>query len=218
MSLQEPRTALSGPGPVFGSPSPVAGLIQENVRALRASWFWFLLLGISLVILGLAILSYTGMVWASLATAFVFGCFMVAGGVLYIVGAFFTRCWGGFFLSLLAGVLNLAVGAIILEHPVDAIVVFTLLMAAFFFVEGLFRIIAALAGQFRHWGWMLVNGLITLALGVMIWRRWPFDALYVVGLFLGVDLVISGANYIALALNVRRLPSDAIISPPRKGE
>jgi uncharacterized membrane protein HdeD (DUF308 family) len=184
----------------------MAGLIQDNLKALRDSWFWFLLLGVGLVVLGLVVLSYTGMVWASLATAFVFGCFMLVGGFFYIVGAFFTRGWGGFFLSLLAGVLHLAVGAIILEHPVDTIIVFTLLMAAFFFVEGLFRIVAALAGQFRHWGWMLLNGIITLALGVMIWRRWPIDALYVVGLFLGIDMIISGANYIALELKARRLP------------
>ena len=41
------------------------------------------------------------MVWASILTAVVFGCFMVVGGIVYIVGAFFTRGWGGFFLSLL---------------------------------------------------------------------------------------------------------------------
>jgi uncharacterized membrane protein HdeD (DUF308 family) len=206
MSSQETHAAVSDRALPFGAPSPVAGLIQENVKALRDSWFWFVLLGVGLVVLGLAVLSYTGMVWASLATAFVFGCFMLAGGIVYIVGAFFTRGWGGFFLSLLAGVLHLAVGAIILEHPVDAVILFTMLMAAFFFVEGLFRIIGALAGHFHHWGWMLVNGIISMVLGVLIWRQWPFDALYVVGLFLGIDLLFSGASYIALGLNARRLP------------
>jgi uncharacterized membrane protein HdeD (DUF308 family) len=207
MSSQEPHVGVSDSALPFGGPFPVSGFIQENLKALRASWFWFVFLGAGLLLLGLAVLSYTGLVYASLATAIVFGCFMLVGGGFYIVGAFFTRCWGGFFLSLLAGVLHLAVGAIILEHPVDAVVVFTLLMAAFFFVEGLFRIIGALAGRFRHWGWMLFNGIITLILGVMIWRRWPDDALYIVGLFLGIDLVISGVNYIALGLNVRRLPA-----------
>jgi uncharacterized membrane protein HdeD (DUF308 family) len=206
MASQESRDAVSEPAPPFGAPFPMAGIIQENLKALRDSWFWFLLLGVGLMVLGAAVLSYTGMVWATLATAFVFGCFMVVGGIFYIVGAFFTRGWGGFFLSLMAGVLHLAVGAIILEHPVDAVILFTLLMAAFFFVEDMFRIIAALAGQFRHWGWMLVNGIITMLLGVLIWQRWPFDALYVVGLFLGIDLVVSGANYIALGLKAGRLP------------
>jgi uncharacterized membrane protein HdeD (DUF308 family) len=206
MASQEPRVAVSDRAPPFGTPFSIGGLIQENFKALHDSWGWFLVLGVCLVILGVALLTYTGMEWASLATALVFACFMLVGGVVYIVGAFFTRCWGGFFLSLLAGVLHLAVGAIILEHPVDALVVFTLLMAAFFFVEGLFRIVAALAGRFHYWGWMLLNGVVTLVLGVMIWRRWPYDALYMVGLFLGIDMLISGINYIALGLNARRLP------------
>jgi uncharacterized membrane protein HdeD (DUF308 family) len=207
MSSQEPRGAVSDRAPPFGGPFPLGGLIQENLKAVHDSWGWFLVLGVCLVILGVAILSYTGMVYATLATALVFACFMLVGGVVYIVDAFFTRSWGGFFLSLLAGVLHLAVGAIILEHPERTLEVFTLLMAAFFFVEGLFRIVAALAGRFHYWGWMLLNGVVTLVLGVMIWRRWPDDALWIVGLFLGIDMLVSGANYIALGLNARRLPA-----------
>jgi uncharacterized membrane protein HdeD (DUF308 family) len=206
MSSQDPRGAVSDRAPPFGAPLTLGGLMHENLKAVHDSWGWFLVLGICLVILGGAILTYTGTVYATLATALVFACFMLVGGVVYIVGAFFTRCWGGFFLSLLAGVLHLAVGAIILEHPVDALVVFTLLMAAFFFVEGLFRIVAALAGRFHYWGWMLLNGVVTLVLGIMIWRRLPYDALWVVGLFLGIDMLISGVNYIALGLSARRLP------------
>jgi uncharacterized membrane protein HdeD (DUF308 family) len=110
---------------------------------------------------------------------------MLGAGAFYLVGAFFTRGWGGFFLSLLAGVLHLAVGVIVLNHPFEAVVLYTLLMAVFFFVEGLFRSIAAVAGRFRNWGWVLCNGIVTLLLGVLIWRQWPFSGLYVVGLFLG---------------------------------
>jgi uncharacterized membrane protein HdeD (DUF308 family) len=77
----------------------------------------------------------------------------------------------------------------------------------FFFVQGLFRIVGALAGRFRHWGWVLFDGVVTLLLGVMIWRQWPLSGLYVVGLFLGVNLLISGAGYVSLGLSVRRLPA-----------
>jgi uncharacterized membrane protein HdeD (DUF308 family) len=53
---------------------------------------------------------------------------------------------------------------------------------------------------------VLVNGIVTLLLGVLIWRQWPFSGLYVIGLFLGINLIISGAGYITLGLNARRLP------------
>jgi uncharacterized membrane protein HdeD (DUF308 family) len=61
-------------------------------------------------------------------------------------------------------------------------------------------------GIVQHWGRMLFNGVVTLALGVMIWRQWPLSGLYLVGLFLGINLVISGASYISLGLRARRLP------------
>jgi uncharacterized membrane protein HdeD (DUF308 family) len=179
-------------------------VIRESLVELQASWYWFVILGAALMLLGLMAMSYS--VLATLTTALVFGYFLLAAGVLYIVGAFFTRGWGGFFLSLLAGVLHLAVGVIVLDRPAEAVLIYTLLLAVFFFVEGLFRIIGALAGRFRHWGWMLFNGIVTLALGVMIWRQWPLSGLYVVGLFLGINLVLSGASYIGLGLAARKLP------------
>lgn len=202
MSVQETPPADTGLAP--GAPFPLARAIRENLREVRASWFWFVLLGAALVLLGLAALSYS--VIATLATALVFGYFLLAGGVLYLVGAFFTRGWGGFFLSVLAGVLHLAVGFIVLEHPAEALLIYTLLLAVFFFVEGLFRILAALAGRFHHSGWVALSGLITLLLGVMIWRQWPLSGLYVVGLFLGVNLIVSGVTFLTLGLNARRLP------------
>jgi uncharacterized membrane protein HdeD (DUF308 family) len=188
----------------FWNLSPVAGVIRENAAELRACWCRFLILGSALVFLGLLAMSYS--VIATLTTAVVFGFFLLAAGICYFVGAFFTRAWGGFFLGILAGVLSFAVGVIVLDRPFDTVLIYTLLMSVFFFVEGLFRIIGALAGQFQHWGWMLFNGFVTLALGVMIWRQWPFSGLYVVGLFLGINLAISGIGYISLGLSARKLP------------
>jgi uncharacterized membrane protein HdeD (DUF308 family) len=205
MSTQLGSVPPPDAAPALGTPFPMVGVVRESLRELRANWFWFVALGAVLMLLGLIAMSYSA--FATLATAIVFGYFLLAAGIFYIVGAFFTRCWGGFFLSLLAGVLHLAVGVIVLDRPGEAVLIYTLLLAVFFFVEGLFRIVAALAGRFQHWGWMLFNGIVTLVLGVMIWRQWPLSGLYVVGLFLGIDLVISGASYVSLGLRARRLPA-----------
>jgi len=183
---------------------PVLGAIRESLSELKANWYWFVALGAALMLLGLAAMSYSGL--ATLATAVAVGYFLIVAGVVYVVGAFFTGRWGGFFLTLLGGVLHLAVGVLVLARPGEAVLIYTLLMAAFFFVEGLFRIVGALAGRFYHWGWMLFNGVVTLSLGVMIWRQWPLSGLYVVGLFLGINLVFSGAGYVSLGLRARRLP------------
>jgi uncharacterized membrane protein HdeD (DUF308 family) len=204
MATQLGQVAPFDYAPGVGRPFPVLGVVRESLEALRACWYWFVILGAALVLLGAAAMTYAGA--ATLTTALVLGYFLLAAGVVYVVGAFFTRGWGGFFLSLLAGLLHFVVGLVIVDRPVEAVVVYTLVMAVFFFVEGLFRIIGALAGRFQHWGWMLFNGFVTLALGVMIWRQWPFSGLYVVGLFLGVNLVMSGVSYISLGLTARRLP------------
>jgi uncharacterized membrane protein HdeD (DUF308 family) len=201
MSMETP---VSPPPPGLGGRGPLVRILQEDLRHVRASWYWFVILGVALVLLGVFAITFAEFV--TFTTAIVFGYLMLVAGVFYIVGAFFTRGWGGFFLSLLAGVLHLAVGLIVVGHPVDAVLVYTLVMAVFFFVDGLFRIFSALAGQFRHWGWVLANGVITLLLGVMIWRGWPASSLIVIGLFLGIELVMSGITFITLGLNARKLP------------
>jgi uncharacterized membrane protein HdeD (DUF308 family) len=85
------------------------------------------------------------------------------------------------------------VGVIVLDRHAEAVLIYTLLLAAFFF-EGLFRIIGSLAGRFRYWGWMMFKGIVTLALGVMIRRQWPLSGLHMIGLFLRINLVISGVS------------------------
>jgi uncharacterized membrane protein HdeD (DUF308 family) len=191
--------------PVPGYRPGFARVIQEDLQELRASWYWFVLLGAALIVLGVVALIYS--VTATIVTALVFGWMLVIGAVLYFVGAFYTRGWGGFFLSLLAGVLHLAVGLIVINHPAEAAVVYTLVLAVFFFVEGLFRVVAALAGRFRHWGWVLLSGAVTVLLGVLIWRDWPLSGLWVIGLFVGINLIFSGASYVALGLHAKNLPT-----------
>ena len=64
---------------------PLAGVIRDNLKDLRDGWFWFVLLGMVLIVLGFGVLSYTGLVWATVATTLVFGCFMVVSGIVYLL-------------------------------------------------------------------------------------------------------------------------------------
>jgi len=196
-------TFISQQGP--GYRPGFARVIQEDLQELRASWFWFALLGAALVVLGLVALICS--VTTTIVTMFIVGWFLLIGGVFYLVGAFFTRGWGGFFLSLLAGVLHIVLGFITLNHPAEIATLYTLFLAVFFFVEGLFRVVAALAGRFHDWVWVLLSGLITLLLGVLLWRRWPEDALWVIGTFVGIDLIFSGVSYLALGMHAKNIPA-----------
>ena len=128
-------------------------VLRHELEAIRGNWGWFLALGIILIIVGTIAVGMPFV--ASLATAFTFGALLLVGGSAQLLGAFWTRDWSGFFLSLLMGVLYVVLGLLFLRDPGDVLVAMTLLLACVLMVGGLFRIIGSLMFQFPHWGWTL---------------------------------------------------------------
>jgi uncharacterized membrane protein HdeD (DUF308 family) len=179
--------------------------LRHEAAALRGNWFWFVILGVGLVVLGTLAL---GSAWvASLTTALFLGILILTGGVVETLGAFWCRAWSGFFFHLLSGVLAIVIGAFFLKAPVDAVLTLTLLVACFLMVGGIFKIVSAASYRFAAWGWTLFSGVIDVVLGVMIWVEWPDSALWVIGLFVGISLVFRGFNWIGLGLTLRSLPA-----------
>ena len=188
---------------------PIAAGLRHHVSALRGNWFWFVVLGLTLVVLGMVALG--SVVVASLAAAIVLGWLILTAGVVETAGSFFARAWSGFFVHLLSGLLSIVIGLLILRAPVDALSALTLMVAFFLMVGGLFKIIAAASHRFSSWGWPMVSGIVDVVLGVMIWQEWPASALWVIGLFLGINLVFRGANWVALGLAIRSMPDSAAV-------
>jgi uncharacterized membrane protein HdeD (DUF308 family) len=52
-------------------------------------------------------------------------------------------------------------------------------------------------------GWRLASSIITLLLGVLILLEWPASGLFIIGLFIGIDLIFTGWVYIVSALSAR---------------
>jgi uncharacterized membrane protein HdeD (DUF308 family) len=181
-------------------PAEVLSAEQEH---LRKSWFWLLLLGIVLILVGLAAISSSFI--ATLATVIALGTFLLIGGGVEIINAFWARRWRGFWMHLLAGILYLVLGLLFIDRPVATAAAFTLMLAAAFLIGGLFRIILALSERFHGWVWVLVNGIVTLILGILIWREWPESAFWVIGLFVGIDMVFAGWSWVMTALAVRSM-------------
>ena len=190
--------------------------VAEELHELRRNWGWFLALGIALIVLGVCAIGSAFV--ATLATVMTFGVLALFGGGVEIVSAFSARRWSGFFLHLLAGVLYIIIGFLMVTRPLAAAAGLTLMLAALFFVGGIFRIVAALSHRFHGWGWVLFNGIITLILGVMIWQDWPEPAFWVIGMFLGIDLVFAGVSWVMLGLSVRNIPAPAAASGTLPGQ
>jgi uncharacterized membrane protein HdeD (DUF308 family) len=186
-------------------------VLRHELEAIRAHWVWFLALGIILIIVGTIAVGMPFV--ASLATAVTLGSLLLFGGAAQLVGAFWTRDWSGFFLSLLMGVLYVVLGMMFVRHPTDAVVAMTLFLACALMVGGLFRIIGSLMYQFPHWGWTLVGGVVNLALGIMVWLQWPEASLWVIGLFVGIDLIFTGWTWVMLALAVRKRRMHISVAP-----
>jgi uncharacterized membrane protein HdeD (DUF308 family) len=178
-------------------------VLRHELEAIRGNWGWILALGIIEIVVGtLAI----GMPFAgSLASVVFLSSLLIVVGIAQLVGAFWTREWSGFFLSLLIGVLYLVTGVVFLRHPLDTLKFITLLLACALMVSGLFRIIGSLMYRFPQWGWTLLGGIINLALGLYIYSMWPLDSLVIIGLFVGIDMIFTGWTWVALALAVKNL-------------
>jgi uncharacterized membrane protein HdeD (DUF308 family) len=174
----------------------------SGLEHLRARWGWFLALGILMVVLGAIALVFTPV--ATLGTVFVLGWLMIVSGIVDFVHAFQARRWGGVLLHLLGGVLGVFVGLLVITHPIAGALVWTMIFAAFFTVLGAFRAIAAVHLRYRSWGWALFDGLVTLALGILLWVQWPVSAAWFLGLALGITLLLRGWTTIMFSFAVRR--------------
>src|SRR5262245_57370536 len=161
-------------------------------------------MGIALMILGTVAIGSS--LIATLATVLVFGILLLLGGLFQVVTAFWGRSWRGFFLQLLAGVLYLIVGVFMIDNPVETAVGVTLLVAAGLLVGGILRTVLSLVERFDGWGWALLNGVVSMALGAAIWRQWPLPGLRFIGLFVGIEMLFSGVSWMMLGLGLRSTP------------
>ena len=135
------------------------------------------------------------------------GWLLIIGGISSIIHAFVERKWGGFIIDLLTGLLYAIVGFMMVANPGESAVTLTLIISMFLMIGGVSRIVEALVGALPHRGWVLLNGVITLALGIMIWRQWPFSGLWVIGLFVGIEMLLYGWSLVMLAIVAKKMPA-----------
>jgi uncharacterized membrane protein HdeD (DUF308 family) len=174
----------------------------STIRNIQQNWQGFLALGIILIILGF--LAVGAATYTSLMTVVFLGVILLIGGIAKLVYSFWVREWSGFFLSLLIGLFYTVTGALFLAKPIAALAALTLIIGSLFVISGVFKIVAALSYRFEHWGWILFSGVISLLLGGLVLAEWPAASLWVIGLFVGIDLIFYGWTWVILALGARQ--------------
>jgi uncharacterized membrane protein HdeD (DUF308 family) len=179
--------------------------LQREFEHLRSDWIWLLLYGALLTLCGLVAIVLP--VLASVAVMIVLGIVLMVAGIVTVIASFWAGKWSGTLLQLFVGILYLVVGLMIRDLPVASAITMTMFVAAFLIVVGGFRTLAALVVRFPYWGWALLNGVVTLLLGVIICRHFPQESLAILGLLIGIEMLFHGWTWIALSLAVRNIPA-----------
>src|SRR5262245_172243 len=114
--------------------------------------------------------------------------------------------WAVFLLHALSAILFGVIGLFLIRSPLMGAEVATLLMAAYFVIGGLFRLVGSMTVPLVQWNWQAaIDGAIALLLGILILARWPASGLWVLGFFIGLDLLLYGGVWISLALTLRTM-------------
>jgi uncharacterized membrane protein HdeD (DUF308 family) len=146
---------------------------------------------------------------AGLTVLLVVAWLLIFSGAFHLVFAWHTRTAGAMIWEILLGILYAVVGAYALLHPAAGLASLTLLLAAYLFAEGVLELVLSFRLRpMRGSNWLLLDGIVTLILGVLIWRTWPSSSEWVIGTLVGISMLFSGVSRLGISLAARRLLAD----------
>jgi len=179
------------------APSTLTGLIPKAIN-------WSIALSILLIIAGLFAILVPSV--SGLAITLIFGWIMIFSGITHFIFAFKTHTTGGRIWEAVVGAVYLFTGFVLITHPLDSLLVLTLVLAYYLFFEAIAEFIQYFQLRPRHGAvWLLVDGIITLILAVMIWRAWPASSVWVIGTLVGISMIFSGFSRLMLSLAAKRV-------------
>lgn len=181
--------------------------VEMVKHASTVSILW----GVLLVVLGtMAIISpFLAAVAVNVAVAWL----IVLAGIIHLVLAFRAHSAGSVIWKLLVGIAYLCFGGYLIVHPVLGVASLTLVLASLFVIEGVLDIVLfAKMRPLQGSSWVLLDGIVSLLLGVMIYMQWPSSSGWAIGTLVGVSLIFSGVARVMMSLAVRKVTNT--LSPP----
>jgi uncharacterized membrane protein HdeD (DUF308 family) len=181
-------------------------------EVIHDHWVLFLIQGIILAALGL--LAIGAPFLATVVVVKLAGWLFLIGGIVGLASLFTGRRVPGSFWSFLSAIVSILVGFYILNRPLAGMLSLTLVLAAFFFAQGITQIFASLSHRrvLKSWGWVLLSGIVDLILGAIIVSGWPETSTWVLGILVGVNLFMFGVALIMTAFASRDVTA---VAPPK---
>jgi uncharacterized membrane protein HdeD (DUF308 family) len=159
--------------------------------------------GVLLVVLG--VMAVGSPFLAAVAVNVVVAWLILFAGIVHLALAFRAHGAGSMIWKALVGIAYLCFGAYLLVHPVLAVATLTLVLASLFVLEGILDIVLYVKMRPIHGSsWMLVDGIVSLLLGAMIYLQWPSSSGWAIGTLVGISLIFSGVARVMMSLAVRK--------------
>ena len=178
-------------------------VLGEVTDSVKSNATMLLVLGIVTSILGVLAMMYSWFSGTVVAT--MIAIILIAAGIARTIFAFKAGSFGKGLLAFALGALTIVVGIWMMTRPLLTLLSLTLLLMIYFLIDGIMEIVAAFkAKPMEGWGWMLFGGIVSVILGIIIWRNLPQAALWLVGVLVGIKLIFAGAAMTAIGMTGRR--------------
>jgi uncharacterized membrane protein HdeD (DUF308 family) len=185
--------------------NPTEGLHGAGTIIKKVSG-WFIGLAVVFIFLGMLAIIEPGV--AGLAVTILVGWVLILGGGAHLIAAFSGGGAGRVLWQVLIGIVYIIGGFYFLTHPLLGLGTLTLLLASIILAEGVLEIIAYFRTRGEGGaGWLLMNAVITLLLGGLIWVHWPSSSVWAIGTLVGVNLLMTGISRLMFGLAARKLVS-----------
>jgi uncharacterized membrane protein HdeD (DUF308 family) len=179
---------------------------------VRQASTWSILWGVSLIVLGMLAVG-SPLIAAVAVNAFI-AWLIVFAGVVHLIIAFHTHRAASLIWKLLVGIAYVFFGGYLIAHPVLGVASLTLVLASLFLLEGVFELAIFFRARSMHGSsWLLVDGIVTLILGVLIYMQWPTSAAWAIGTLVGISMIISGFTRVMVSFAVRKATAATPSSP-----
>ena len=152
--------------------------------------------------------------FAGTAVVIVIGSILLVTGIVQFLRGLGEESWSSKLLGMVLGVITAICGLAVLAHPLFGLTMLTLVLAIFFVIEGIWKIVISFSYRpAPGWTAMLASGILGFLLGFIIWRQWPLSGMWAVGILIGVDLLVTGISTVVLAMTIKRVTKEVAETP-----
>ena len=186
--------------------SGLGAMAQSIAGKVKKASGWYIALGVGLILAGIVMIGRP--LYAGVALTTLLGMLFIFAGVLYLLNTFMAMSAGGALFRILLGLINIGAGAWLLTRPIQGLQALTVFLGVALVLGGISKLMLARAMTgIPGTGGVLISGVMSILLAVLIFMRFPSSSEVVIGVFIGIDFIMSGWSLTMIAIRARAISS-----------